>query len=653
MTKRLISLMLAVLMLVFALVSCGSDEDAIDDTVNEASRYTSTINMWVITESALVERASELLLKGNDPDKYPEETSKQTDEQKAFLAGLPEGLEEAWRQLDDICDQINVLTKKRFKTQVNIKYFTEESYYTKLEAAFRDMAAAKAEAETTGKPLFPEVAEDETVTNDHGVPGLKYPHAWDAQVDVLFLGGSQHYYNYITQGWLAEINEDIPESAGQLEYHLTSSLLYAPQYNGKTYAVSNNNALGEYTYIAVDTALMQEYYALTDAMNDSLYSSETKQFLDYVYNRPGSEKVYPIYSENGKVDLELIHYWSYNPDVIPGEYVQTPNVFSLYGTFYTKEDTPASWMQSRNVLTQEAYISALEKKVYYENTAEYITQDATAKAALRVVKGGYGEKAKLESMGYTVITSMAPRISDEDVFSSMFAIGAVTRDKNRNLEIIAMLNTEPEIRNLLQYGIENVNYTLKTAVGADGKEHVYAEMKDENMYEMDIAKTGNMFVAYPNAAKSDLANGKYGVDEWEYNKKQNLQATLYPTVALNFNAAKVDDKSLRVLNAVSAQFKTNVLDVLTTPAQVQDLKANAAAANTSNLKMAAWLLSVTGEVTYVPEGKTVAVPVTVEDLAIAITGMSSNYNANMAAQDVLCIKLLYDEWWMRNNTTDQ
>ncbi len=158
MTKRLISLMLAVLMLAFVFVSCGNDGDAIDNAVNEASRYTSTINMWVITDSALVERASELLMKGHDPDKYPEETYKQNDEQKAFLATLAAenaNLEKAWRQLDDVCDRINDLTKKRFKTQVNIKYFTEESYYTKLEAAFSDMAALKAETEKTGKPIFP------------------------------------------------------------------------------------------------------------------------------------------------------------------------------------------------------------------------------------------------------------------------------------------------------------------------------------------------------------------------------------------------------------------------------------------------------------------------------------------------------------------
>ncbi len=652
MTKRLISLMLAVLMLAFVFVSCGNDGDAINNAVNEASRYTSTINMWVITESALVERASELLMKGNDPDKYPEETYKQNDEQKAFLATLAAenaNLEKAWRQLDDVCDRINDLTKKRFKTQVNIKYFTEESYYTKLEAAFSDMAALKAETEKTGKPIFPEVAEDETVTNDQGVPELKYPHAWDAQVDIVYVSGAQNYFKYVNNGWLSEIKEDdIPNSAPQLVYHLTSALLAAPKYNGMNYAIPNNNPLGEYTFLAVDTELANKYYIDVNAMENSLYSSETQRFLQYVYNE-GTEGLYPIYSESGKVDFEMLHYWSFDENC-----VQDPATFSLFGGFYNESTTPADTVVYRNLFTQLNYTEALKAKTYYENTADYITQDADAKAAVRVVKGTVADKAALESQGYTVLTTAAPRISDDDVYGSMFAIGAVTRDKNRNLEIIAMLNTEAEVRNLLQYGIEGTNYTLKTVKNAEGTViGTYADMTAENMYVMDLAKTGNMFVAYPNAETSDFANGKYGLDAWANAKKQNLEAKLYPTLGLNFNAEyQVDVKAVRILNAVSAKFKSVVLDNLTTVAQVEELAAGAASASSGgNAATSAWILGLTGEVTYTPVGATDAVAVTVDDLTLVLTGLGQSYNDTIAAGSVLSTKVLYDEWWFRNYGT--
>jgi hypothetical protein len=232
----------------------------------------------------------------------------------------------------------------------------------------------------------------------------------------------------------------------------------------------------------------------------------------------------------------------------------------------------------------------------------------------------------------------------------MFAIGAVTRDKNRNLEIIAMLNTESEIRNLLQYGIEGTNYTLKTAVGADGKEYEYADMKADNLYVMDVAKTGNMFVAYPNAAKSDFANGKYGVDAWANAKKQNLEATLYPTLGLNFSTAyQVDVKALRILNAVSAKFKTVVMDNLTTVAAVEELIAGAnAAALGGNAATSAWILGLVGEVTYVPAGATEAVAVSADELTLAIAGLASSYSDAITEGSVLSTKVLCDEWWLRN-----
>ncbi len=652
MTKRLISLMLAVLMLAFALASCGNDGDAIDNAVNDASRYTSTINMWVITESKLVQKASELLRQGHDPDKYPEEVSKQTDEQKTFIGAMETGLEKTWRQLDDVCDQINVLTKKRFKTQVNIRYFTEDEYYTKLEAAFTDMAAAKAEADKTGKPLFLEVAEDETVENEHGVPELKYPAVWDAQADIVFVGGSQNYYKYVNNGWLSEIkSEDISNFAPQLNYHLTSALLSAPKSDAKIYGIPNNNPLGEYTYLALDNALMEKYWADVDEMGNSLYSAETKRFLDDVLNYEG---ISPIYSENGKVDFEMLHYWSFTED-----YEQAPSTFSLFGGFYTASSTPAETLVYRNVFTLPTYTNALATKVYYENTVKndvkYITQDASVRTAARVVKGTVSDKAALEKDGYTVLTVSAPRITNEDVFGSMFAIGAVTRDKNRNLEILAMLNTEAEIRNLLQYGIEDVNYTLKTVKDEAGNElGVYADMKADNMYVMDIAKTGNMFVAYPNAATSDFANGKYGVDAWADAKKQNLEATLYPTLGLNFSSAyKVDDKALRILNAVSAKFETVVMSAVTTTASVQELTTAALAANTTTDTMAAWLLSLTGEVTYVPAGATAAVVVTPADLSAVLSGLASSYSDAMAPGSELSTKVLYDEWWLRNYAPKQ
>ena len=386
---------------------------------------------------------------------------------------------------------------------------------------------------------------------------------------------------------------------------------------------------------------------VTDNSPEVMRGDEARAFLDDVYNYEG---ISPIYSANGEVDFEMLHYWYFNE-----AYEQAPSTFSLFGGFYTASSTPAETLVYRNVFTLPVYTEALETKVYYENTADYITNDASAPSAARVVKGTASDKAALEAQGYTVLTVAAPRIADEDVFDSMFAIGAITRDKSRNLEIIAMLNTEPEIRNLLQYGIEGVNYTLKTVHDAQGNElGVYAEMKADNAYVMDIAKTGNMFVAYPNAATSDFANGQYGIGAWDDAKKQNLDATLYPTLGLNFSPDyELDVNGVRMMSAVSAQFNVMVMANITSTERVAELRDGAIAASAAGYEaMAGWILGLTGPVTYVPVGEKNYVVITVEALAEVLEKMDSSYNDSVEYGAVLSPKALYEEWWLRNYGAD-
>ena len=50
MNKKLICLLLSFAFLVPALVSCNKKSDALNDTAKEASRYTTTLNVWLVTE---------------------------------------------------------------------------------------------------------------------------------------------------------------------------------------------------------------------------------------------------------------------------------------------------------------------------------------------------------------------------------------------------------------------------------------------------------------------------------------------------------------------------------------------------------------------------------------------------------------------------
>lgn len=559
MTKKLICLLLCLLMVLPVLASCKK-KDSIGEITNEASRYTTTLNLWMITE---------------------------------------EGTDAA--QVAAVNAAINKLTKAKYKTQINLKYLTAAEYYTKVEEAFK---AHEAFLEENGGKVVPRKT-NETYVNEFGIPELKYPTAPDFEVDILFLGSHQKFVEYIEKGWLSDLTNDMGESALKLSYYMNPTMLKAASYGGKVYAVPNNHTVGEYTYLLVDKQLASEY---GDLSKSSIYDSDFENFLSYVKRTYGSgaDPVYPIYSADGKVDVNDTHYWSYRLD---GSYEQLPDTFSIFGANTHNADRTTK-LENKNLLSDSTYMRRLAAKTLYEKTDGYITTDAEAKAAVRLVRGGYGLRDGFDTEKYDVLVVENPTLTDEEVFSSMFAVGSHTTNLQRSLEIITYLNTDAGVRNLFQYGIENVNYSLETTKVGE-KEYTYAQALPENAYRMDINKTGNRFIGYPNSADSVL----YA----EEGQKQNLDLTVYPTFGLYFSKNYTPDlKSMTLVAAVSEKVGA-YLSSRTSAGEILSVYAMASARSQDPAAMAEYLLLLTGPVTY--QWENAAQTVGAADLTAAMTSL--------------------------------
>ncbi len=589
MKKKIMCLLLAVLMVLPMLAGC-SKEGNIDEINKEAERYTTTLNVWLITESKLVADASAVILSGITPKK--EKLNLLTDAEKATVAAMTEDQKAAWYQVWEVTDGINKLTKANYRTQLNLKYFLEADYYAAVEAAF-----SKHEENIEAGNLQQENKTEETILNEYGIPELKYPTIPDYVVDILFIGNQAKYTQYANNEWLADMQGHLADSAIKLNSYVSTEYLTAAAINGLVYAIPNNHGVGEYIYMLADKELMESY---TGSLSDAtLYDSSFKEYLDYVYETyTGSNKIYPIYTENqdGKIEIDYAHYWSFDLDSAPGVAVQNPDRFSIFGDAYV--DTKK--LQNTNLLTDANYMKALANKVYYEGTDGYVTTDATAKAAIKVVKGSWEEKAQYEAQGYEVMVVQYPQLTDAEIYSSMFGIGAYSVSETRAAEILTYLNTDAEIRNILQYGIVDVNYTLET-VTVNEKDYVYAKATKDNLYLMDLEKTGNTLIAYPNDPDDVL--------RLEYDKKQNFEMVASPTLGLNFSAVfKLDEDNVRVMNAVSAKLKA-AIDNMTTAAEVETLYLRAHAASESDWNMVYLIREHIGEgVTYInAAGETVEV----------------------------------------------
>lgn len=557
MKKKLLCLFLCfALLLSFSacLTSCNKDDEEDPDETEadvDVDRSTLTLSMYVVTENKVNYTADELAAM-SDADRAKAE---------AVIAAY-----------DAVEDEINKITKSKFKTQLEMFFLTMDEYYATVEGAILATEAEAELAEAAAKALKKFVREqkqagntdteqvhsqfyamnpqyakyqettlaegeeatttaDETVLNELGVAELKYPDLVPNQVDILYLGGVEKYLEYVEKEWLSQLNEELNGASKKLKDFIYPDFLNAANVmTSGTYAIPNNDIMGEYTYLLLDKELMEKYYY--DA-------AEIKTLADiegFMADVAAYEKDYIPFA--GEAGLTNVHYWSIDTET----YEYDPSKFSMMGYIYPSGAKHGATMMFRNLLRDEGYQSQMITLKTFEEKGYFVKDyKPTDKYAATVMKGGadlekiYGEK-------YEMIALERPLASEETLFGSMFGVGAYTANLARSMEIITFLNTNPDFRNLLQYGIEGENYRILES----GK----LERQNQN-YMMDLRKTGNIFIAYP---EEDME-----LDAWEWARKQNLDAGTYPTVGFKFDKADpIDEELVNIIAGYTAEVEKEI-----------------------------------------------------------------------------------------------
>ena len=312
MNKRLVCLLLSILMLLTCVFTSCSTQTTDTETEGETTDNSAkTITMWVVTN---------------------EETT-----------------EESMKAVNDAFSKI---TKAKFKTNVVIRFCTEDEYYEKLEAAIEaNQAEIELEAQCSkdlrryinahkgeGKDkatltaefyaAHPEyqkfqnagnedeenagAAEEETQVNEFGITEIKYPEAEENQVDIFYLSGYDKYMKYYQNEYLSSLSEELGAASKKLTTYISSSLLNGVQIDGEVYAIPNNVPIGEYTYMMIDKELFDTYYQKIDKVGSVL---DLEVFLNDVKNYNGDKTaddpgyVVPLASTYQECLKMLCWYW--------------------------------------------------------------------------------------------------------------------------------------------------------------------------------------------------------------------------------------------------------------------------------------------------------------------------------------------------------
>lgn len=484
MKKRLLCLALCLVLLLPAVLAGCKKQTDIEDKFQQTA---TTLTMWVVTEN---------------------EDSVSEEAQKLVAAKLDE------------------ITKNRFKVHLVVKYIPEEVYRETLDNEIRGFYETR--AFVTPK-TDDESTPAETEVNEWGITVIKYPALLEHQVDIVYLQGEEMFKTYAQNGWLASLNVELNGNSKAIRSNINSYLLSAASYNGEIFAIPNNHALGEYTVMLLNKELMAE----TDA--DAIYRQGKIDgfFNKYVYNyleevkSKGDESILPINASYSECLDLLAYFWNINPDTLENE-----GGLSVIGYRYEdlSEISRGVPLAFNSLFTDEEFTKAFLKLKEYQFDGGYFGEtDGEKTAALSIATMGYEELAayRAEDSEYYPVVLKNPTLSAEDVYGSMFGVCSQTDSLEHSMKVLTLLNTNAEFRNVLQYGVEGKTYQLVPDPEDNQKRIV--SYSSEYPYHMDIFKTGNAFLTYPEPEMDE--------NIWEIGKVQNRDVTgADPTLDLDFRS---------------------------------------------------------------------------------------------------------------------
>lgn len=612
MKKRLLCLALVLIMALSCalLASCSTKESDEADT-EESDDSAKTITMWVVSENKV-----------------------SSEDEKLVEAAFSE------------------VTKSKFKVNVDIRFFTEDEYFDKLEenmlslqkdqelraeceelleAAIADAkrngntnkdsvreqffkdhpeyAKFKSEMMNVGNDEEEEVSsvEDETVIDeDYGIPEIKYPEAYDNQADIIYLAGYDRYISYIDNEWLAPLDDQLAGSASKLMSYISSTLLNGVKKDNTTYAIPNNVEIGKYTYMLLDKELVDEYplnyqqvTSVVDCknfINDMLeYEPEVlpieatfeecMDLLTWHWNISSkAETIRPV-DENGDpiIDYEVDKNGDYKLDkdgnLIPFEVKYTKYTydyltsfkFNLIGISYSSASSINRGqmnMSFTNLLADKNYVNTLLTLKYYEYNNCYGEAKEGQKAAISFMEGNYSVMAEAKANNgvytdengrqYYPIVAKYPQAQENDLYGSMFAVTSFSKYVSESMQVITELNTSSVLKNILQYGVEGEHYELQTADPTISP----VRRVEGCSYIMDVNKTGNCFLAYPEEGLP--------ANYWDDIKIQNNESLIDPLLGFDFNRIledltseeyspeKMDNNLLDNINKLSENIWTQI-----------------------------------------------------------------------------------------------
>lgn len=520
--------MLMVLPLVLA--SCGDDseKDKMKEIILGTNSSTPidkayTLSIWIPTDA--------ITIKGQTAD-----LSELTQQQKDTLISKHPDVYEFLRRVDAVEDAINeILIGRSYYTKVDIVPVNNEYYEEAISNRFADIDANSnpGEMNALGQTSAYDNEVVEEAVGNKVLYDLLYRPVSNNQLDIFLIrdygehSGYAQYMSYVNSNYIIPLND--PQSTnyigGDKKYASINKLIREPflnelKINKLIYALPNNHLYADqYQYLLINKEILSSYEQFN--INDITDFDSCIDFINAVGNS-GLKGVIPLVA---------------NFDDVAG-YDFANKALGLGGT--VTEETK----NIESVFSSEKFNSFVKayKELQDKNYVKTQLLDGE-KSAVQIFNGTSKDAEKFADKYYLVKTAN-PVAKSSDVYSSLFAISTFSLNYDRSMKILNLLQSDTQIRTLLQYGIENEDYSIIVDEDSSGNEIEKIKIKD-TAYKMNILYTGNEYYTYPG---NDSA-----IDDWQYVKDTNLDVTIDPFIGLEYyllnNNLSQDDKNFLANNS--------------------------------------------------------------------------------------------------------
>jgi len=357
-----------------------------------------------------------------------------------------------------------------------------------------------------------------------------------SNVDIMFTAGWSQFPQSVAKGYFADITEMLPKYAPKTVENLPKVLFEGARVAGKIYAIPTSKEIAHTNGFGYSTELAKKY-----GLEEQLKKFQTEI--------PTLEDLEPI----------LAAVKAQDPNVSPLGGVASMDFAMTFLDFdpVGDQNIPGKLYKNKDTIVVNEYETPEYKAIlntmhkYYK--AGYVRKDATIvkdatpdrKGKKVFLVGGTTKPLANEeigaSYGYELeqFSITTPFITSNDTQGSMNAVVASSKNPERALMFLELVNTDPIVNNILNYGVEGTHF-VKTTV--------------DNVIDFAPGLTGqnsgyfpNAFWEFGNQFLNHFTKGQ-NTEKWDLFKAYNESGVPSKILGFNFDAEPVKTEIAAVAN---------------------------------------------------------------------------------------------------------